>query len=164
MPYLGPSPVVTESGLIADPGNTPATRGDCLPYACFADGGQNTGARAWCSFWGFMDSYNCHNPACQPYLSQIPASGGCRAIAPQPPAFPVTPPIYVLNPTAPQPPRTSQVLSPQSLLRPLPQIVPQPSMNRSDVPSCGGVTGWVNGNPMMAGLALVGLYFLMRGR
>src|SRR5271166_5158497 len=120
MPYLGPSPVSTQSGLIADPGNTPATRQDCLPYACFSDGGSNLGARAWCAYWGFFDSYNCHNPACQPYLSQIPASGGCQVIQPQPPPIPIPVPIYIPNPTLPQPSSLSKTLSPQSLLRPLP--------------------------------------------
>lgn len=160
MPYLGPSPVTTTTGIIADPANTPATRADCLPYACFADGGSNTGARAWCAYYGFMDSYNCQNPACAPYRSQI-QTPGCGGSAPAPAPFPSVPPVYMTPQIASQSP-DSRTLSPSSLLRPLPQIVPQP---RTPAPQhmCGGPTGWIGQNPLLAVAGLVGLYLLLGG-
>jgi hypothetical protein len=177
--WNGPATVTIESGVITDPGNTPATAADCLPYACFADGGANTGARAWCAWYGQMNSYNtCENPVCAPYRS---TSGlNCPSVVPAPttPPFPVTPPIYAPLPkattqTTPSITQTalnaygasqpaSKAINPRSLVPTLPSIVAAP-MQEPQVQACDSLAGWVGQNPLLAVGALVGLYFLVKG-
>jgi hypothetical protein len=56
----------------------------------------------------------------------------------------------------------TSLFSPQSLLRPLPQIVPTPI---GDIPpACNSFAGWVSANPMLAvGVLAIG-YFLLSGK
>jgi hypothetical protein len=155
MPYYGPAVVTTTSGVIADPANTPASLNDCLPYQCGLDP-SNQGARQWCAFWGRSGNQPCTSPECLPWIRQI-AMPGCGD-TPAPPPFQPTVTNYPKISTASA---ASRALSPQSILRPLPQIVPSPTPEKPQV-MCGGFTGWVNGNPVMAVAALVGLYFMVK--
>lgn len=153
--YPGPVPVNTTTGLISDPGNMQPSLNDCLPYQCGIDP-TNANARFWCAYWGRSGSLPCTQPQCAPWMSQIP-SPGCGE-TPAPPPFQAPPSNYPKVSTAPP---ASRALSPQTLLKPLPQIVSQPS--EPPVQMCGGFTGWVGGNPVLAAAVLVGLYFAVRG-
>lgn len=155
--YPGPTPVNTTTGLISDPGNMQPSLNDCLPYQCGMDP-SNSNARFWCAFWGRSGNLPCTSPSCAPWMKQI-AMPGCGD-TPAPPPFQAPPTNYPkVNPTLPP---ASKALSPQTLLKPLPQIVSPP---RNELPTqmCSGFTGWVGSNPLLAAAALVGLYFAMKG-
>lgn len=98
---------------IQDPAGTRPEPGDCIPYQCGADAG-NQGARMWCSYYGQVGSRVCLDPACAPWRDQIP---GCTL------PYPAT-----------QPP---PILTPQNIVQPLPDIgamlspVPVPDPERS---------------------------------
>lgn len=155
--YPGPTPVNTTTGLISDPGNMQPSLNDCLPYQCGIDP-SNSNARFWCAYWGRSGNLPCTNPECAPWIKQIPFPGCGETPAPPPFQAPVTnyPKVDPIAPPA------SKSLSPQTLLRPLPQIVPTP---QKELPTqmCGGFTGWVGSNPLLAAAVLVGVYFVMKG-
>lgn len=113
----------------------------------------------------------CTSPTCAPYMDQMIANGYCQAAAP---TIPTATPIYI--PSNPQllpqatttcPPSITSAayqgnpncLSAQTLLRPLPQIVPQTPPAPPQV--CDTFTSWVATNPFIAGALLVAGYFLM---
>jgi hypothetical protein len=54
-------------------------------------------------------------------------------------------------------------LSPANLLEAMPSMVTGIGNEASQV-MCSGFTGWVASNPMLAAAALVGLFFVMRGK
>jgi hypothetical protein len=97
---------------IADPENTFPSAADCLPYQCGADSA-NQAARMWCSFHGQVGSRSCMDPACEPWRSQIP---GCNLTYTLPALVNGT----LLVP--PHPPAAPPVLTPQSIVQPLPDI------------------------------------------
>ena len=113
----------------------------------------------------------CTSPTCAPYMDQMIANGYCRLLPrrSQPPPLSTFPQIHNSSPR-PQPPaphpspvRHTQgnpnCLSAQTLLRPLPQIVPQTPPAPPQV--CDTFTAWVATNPFIAGALLVAGYFLM---
>lgn len=123
-----------------------------------------------CAKAGYSGAHTCGWPDCTPYHVAMAANGLCP---PAPPMAPVTPPIYVPavmpQATTTGPPSitgnaiTDQgSISPMSLLRPLPQIVPSaPAPQAGAV--CDAFTAWVSTNPIFAvGLLVAGYFFLTR--
>lgn len=148
--YMGPSPVVTLTRTITDPGNTPATRADCVPFMCGVDQ-SNVGVRQWCSYWGQVGNLACIDGDCLPFVTQIP---NCQIPVPTPitpKAQPAIVPTAVATTPAPQPP-----LTPPDLNQRLPSIV-NPGPVEVGPPPCESVSVWIARNQ---GLVLVGLGML----
>ena len=145
-------PVILHDGtVIVDPANTQATPSQCAPYKCGIDQ-SNAAAIFWCGYWGqegFGGAQPCSSPACAPYKSQIP---GCNIIAPGP-----------TDPPAPSPVYPPPVLTPQSILQPLPDIT---QANTPVLISTGGscwctLNQFIVDNPLLAALALATAAFLL---
>lgn len=123
------------------PGSFATGSPDCVPYQCGADP-SNQAARMWCSYNGQVGSRPCTDPACAPFLSQIPA---CTL-----PQIPATPAPVI--PT----------LTPANIVQPLPDItqtlMPQPMT----VPDCSlwcVLNGAIAANPLVATIVLAGVAF-----
>lgn len=142
--YLGASQVTLYDGtVITNPGSTPATSEQCLPFECGADPG-NSDVRYWCEFWNQVQTPSCIDPQCAPYRSQIPA---CNIIASTP---------AVPNPPQPSPPAALTV---QNIVQPLPSIAQADLPVAASVPdnSCWcQINQFLSDNPVIAALILVG--------
>jgi hypothetical protein len=152
--YAGTSEITLYDGtVISDPATTQATQAQCLPFECGVDP-TNSDVRYWCGFWGQIQTPACEDPQCAPYRAQVP---GCNVVA-------STPQI----PNPPQPAVAPVMLTPQSIVQPMPNItqanapVPLPV---SDGSCWCQLNQWIDQNPILAGLILVGfgLAVLPRG-
>lgn len=143
VPYYGPQPVVLFDGtVISDPGATSPTPGQCTPFDCNADNGQNKAARYWCSFYGQLSAKGCVDASCAPYRASIPAgSCPCNLLASgcpgppntaAPPGAPPPPPI-----PAPLPAPIPDVTTP-TVAAPLPSltVATQPDVLPEVIPDC----------------------------
>ena len=152
--YLGASQVTLFDGtVISDPANTQAHSADCMPFLCGADP-NNSAVRYWCSYWNQVQMPACEDPECAPYRAQVP---GCNVVLPTPQA-----------PNPPQPVVPPVMLTPQSIVQPMPNITQPNTPVPLPVPdtSCWcNLNQWIEDNPILAGLVLVGfgLAVLPRG-
>lgn len=147
--WAGPATVTLADQTIADPGNTPATAADCLPYQCGADP-ENAGARIWCSFWGQSGARSCVDPNCAAWRDSVP---GCSLPAP------------AGSKPAPELP----MLTPQSIVQPLPSITLQPVVVAAAEPGCNlwcDLNGAIAAHPVVAVVGLLAAVALIwpRGR
>lgn len=60
---------------------------------------------------------------------------------------------------------TGQPLGPVSLVAPMPSITPSPNLvTATPPPACNSMDAWVNSNPMLAALGIVGVFLLLGGK
>lgn len=60
---------------------------------------------------------------------------------------------------------TGQSLGPVTLVAPMPSITAPPNaVGATAPPACNSMDSWVNGNPLLAALGIVGVFFLLGGR
>ena len=158
--YQGPVPVVLIDGtVIQDPNSQAPTDAECIPYRCGADA-SNLGARLWCAYYGRGGNQPCLD-VCDQYSSEGASTCAISIVAPEPASTAVANAHVSKAVQAAAPPGAPAVLTPQSIVQPLPDITavfaPIPVSNCSGWQS---VNGWVQDNPLLAGALLFGAYLL----
>lgn len=106
----------------------------------------------------------CTSALCQPYMPAMIANGYCNAA---PAIGPSTSPVYLPSATSSSPASIVAAatmptgnIPPQSLLQPLPQMVPNPPL--ASMPSvCDAFSVWVSQNPLLACCILGASYLLL---
>ena len=127
------------------------TLADCLPYQCGADAG-NEAMIMSCQAAGFNGSRSCYDPACAPYCPPKQSSPRVSKV----PSASVNRSLHGIGQTA----TSNNILTPQSLVAPLPDVT-QALSPQSIVVSCSGwdtLNGSIQDNPVIAALVL-GLAF-----
>ena len=130
---------LVDGTLITDPGSTPATADDCIPYQCGV-APSNMAARQWCSWYGHVGARVCMDPSCAPYRDQLQ---GCTL--PLPPAASPPPPAIA--------PENIPVLTPANIVQPLPNITATFRPAPVGVPSCSFwcvLNGAISDHPYIA--------------
>lgn len=116
-----------------------------------------------CAQAGYVGARVCTDPICSPFKQEMSDNGYCPPYIMPRPTPQVVPSIVATAQRASNSLPDSQVLSPRSLLGPLPQIV-TPAPLPQAVPMCSGLTAWVATNPILAIAALGLLAFGLLGK
>lgn len=152
--YPGPLPVTLLDGTnIKDPGNTPASAAQCLPYQCGEDA-SNSGAIFWCAYWGQADARSCMDPACADYQNacvfRAPASQAQMNAQ-------VSRPVAQAAAKANIPAR----LTPANIVQAMPDITL--ALQPVQTQSCSAwdeVNGWIANSPLLAAAILAGVFVI----
>lgn len=146
----------------------------CMQIQCGAITQDQAGADLLyaCSKAGYVGARACADQLCAPYKQAMIQNQECPAAVAD---SALAAPIYLPKPTSQTMPNivadarrngggspSSVPFSPDTILNPMPRIV-APPMDSGMEQTCGGFASWVSANPVMAGLGLVGLYFVLQG-
>ena len=134
----------------------------CLPFSCFADGGNNAAARALCADAGMLSAKGCVDSECAPYRSDMPPGVcPCNLLASGCPTSPSAPAASIPQPIPPIP-----VVKTTTVATPLPSLTDntQPVIIPQQVPSCSlwcVINGAIDDHPLIAIAVLVGAAYLV---
>lgn len=131
-----------------------------------------------CSEAGYVGARACADSLCSPYITAMRANGECPSYSGDggDVISMLAQPIYMPKPTTQTMPRIidlakkasggvmpgSQIYGPDTILNPMPRIVTAPAEGEM-AKVCSTFASWVDTNPLLATLGLVGLYFLLTG-